>query len=237
MQSHRHVLSAFPLIASLILSGCQPTGSIPDKGQQQAKADRSTASKKTTPVTTPKSTAKTEVPQDAYQDVTEAIAALIEAAKTSDTRAFERAETWLVRQGAPAVDPLAQILNDEQADMVMRIAVCRPLRKLGPPAIPVFKRALESSSLLVQLNAIKGLGSIRPAGADSISTLGGLLDAEQDRVRREAILALANIGPPAKEACAGRLIALLNDTEENETLRDAAKRALEEISPRRTFGD
>ena len=237
MQCHRYVVSAFLLTASFILPGCQPAGSAPDKGQQQSKADRSAASKTSPPATKQKRAANTEVPRDAYKSVAEAIEALLKAAKASDTPAFERAETWLVRQGEPAVDPLAQILNDEQADMAQRIAVCRPLRKLGPPATPVFKQALESPSQLVQLNAIKGLGLIRPAGADAIGTLGGLLDAEQERVRREAILALANIGPPAEEACAGRLIAILNDTQENETLRDAAKRALENVSPRRSFAD
>ncbi len=237
MQSHRYVVSAFFLTALLVLSGCQPAGGTPERGQQQSKADRSTASKKTPPASKLQPAANTEIPQDAYKSVAGATEALLKAAKASDTPAFERAETWLVRQGETAVDPLAQILSDEQADLAMRIAVCRPLRKLGPPAIPIFKQALESPSQLVQLNAIKGLGLIRPASADTIGTLVGLLDAEQERVRRETILALANIGPPAEAACAQRLIDLLNDTQENETLRDAAKRALEEISPRRSFAD
>ncbi len=128
-------------------------------------------------------------------------------------------------------------MNDEQADLLQRIAVCRPLRKMGPPAKPVFQTALDSQSQQIQLNAIKGLGLIRPTDADIIQALNGNLDAEDERVQREAILALENIGPPAKEASTAKLIAILNDTSENEKLRDAARRALDEVNPRHSFAD
>jgi HEAT repeat protein len=65
----------------------------------------------------------------------------------------------------------------------------------------------------------------------------GLLDAEDERLRLEAILALGNIGPPARDICGDRLIGILNDMDENETLRDAAKRALKNVNPRRQLTD
>jgi HEAT repeat protein len=237
MKKNLHVVQTLFLAASLVLFGCQPTGSSPERKSQESKTDRSTQSNKSRKASKPEPATTADVPRDAYENTAEAIEELLEAAKASDTRTFDRAETWLVRQSDAAIDPLSQILNDEQTDLRLRIAVCRPLRKLGPGAVPVFKQALESPLQQIQLKAIEGLGLVRPASADTIETLNRLLDSEEQRLRREAILALANIGPPAEDACAERLIAILNDANENQVLRDAAKRALEEVNPRHSFAD
>jgi HEAT repeat protein len=167
----------------------------------------------------------------------EAIAAFFSAAKANKLEDFQRAEEWLVMQGDKAIEPLGSILNNEQGDMTQRIAVCRPLRRLGPPAKPPLKQALTSSSRQLQLNAMAALGILKPTDDDIIQTLVAYLDDKEERVRREAILALANVGPPAKDACTDKLLAILNNMKENETLRDAAKLALKHVNPRRTFND
>ncbi len=219
------------IVPALVLSGCQSESDTPARGDA-TEVKPSVAVKPKAAPSAPK-----EVPADAYENTAAAIEALLQAAKKSNTDDFNRAETWLATRSDSAVAPLGKILNDEQGDLLQRIAVCRPLRKMGPAAKPVFQTALESSSQQVQLNAIKGLGLIRPTDAEIIQILNGYLDAEDERVRREAILALENIGPPAKEPSTAKLIAILNDTEENETLRDAARRALDQVNPRHTFAD
>jgi HEAT repeat protein len=67
--------------------------------------------------------------------------------------------------------------------------------------------------------------------------LQGYLEHKESRVRTEALFALANVGPPAQQAVEKTLIDILNDMSENETVRGAAKKALEEVAPRRTFVD
>jgi HEAT repeat protein len=99
------------------------------------------------------------------------------------------------------------------------------------------KQCLESESKQMRLNAIEALGLVRPTDSDIIQTLADLMAAEDEHVRLEAILSLARVGPPAKDMCADKLVAILNDAEENETLRDAAKRALKQVNPRRNFTD
>jgi HEAT repeat protein len=218
----------------LALAGC---GGSATPTKQTASPGASAESKSGAAAKQRKSTAEADVPENAYASLDEAVEALTKAAEASDTPGFIRAETWLVKKGDAAVEPLARILNDQQAEISQRIAVCRTLRRLGPAAKPPLTKALEDPSTQIQLNAIKGLGLLRPTDEDIVRRLDQLVDSGEDRVRLEAILALGNIGAPAKEACADKFITILNDMDENETIRDAAKRALQEINPRRSFVD
>ncbi len=195
------------------------------------------ASTPTGPVSPPKAPAREPVPADAYASVEEAVQVLGQAAIDSDREAMLRADEWLVGQGAAAAEPLGRVLNDEQAHAAARIAATRTLRQLGPAGKPPLMQGLQAESEQIQLNAIKGLGAIEPTDDEIIAAVTGLLDSPADRVRREAVFALANIGPAAKQAATERLIAILNSQEENETLRAAAKDALKKVNPRRTFMD
>jgi hypothetical protein len=177
-------------------------------------------------------------PDDAFSSLDAAIESLKTAAKASDTEGFVRAEEWIVRQGRAGVEPLGKILNDPLAEMEHRIAVCRTLRRLGPRAKAPFKQALGDESKQIQLNAIKSLGLIEPTDADIIRTLVGHVNDKNDvRTRMEAIFALANIGAPAKDAVGAKLVGMLNDPNEDEVIRGAARRALDTVDPRRTLLD
>ncbi len=178
-----------------------------------------------------------DVRADSYAGLSEAIDSLTEAATTGGGDERLKADKWLVMQGDTAVEPLSQILNDEQAQLAARIAACRTLWKLGPNAKPALKAAIGGEPQLIRLNAVKGLGFIRPTDRDIIETLTGLLEAEEERVRRETTSALGNIGPPAADLCVDKLVGMLNNEDENETLRGAAKNALKQINPRRSFVD
>lgn len=220
-----------------LLPGCGP-----DAKPASAKGGKASA-KKTAPGQAAEPAAKIQpkpapaVPADAFPNLPAAIESLKAAAKASDTESFVRAEQWIVMQGSAGIEPLGKILNDRQAEMEHRIAVCRTLRRLGPQAKVPFKQALGDASQQIQLNAIKSLGLIEPTDQDIIQTLDGYLDDADVRKRTEAIFALANIGAPAKDAVGEKLVKMLNDPKENETIRGAARRALDEVAPRRTFVD
>jgi len=219
-----------------LLPGCGPDTKSPSaKGAKSGAGKASTGPAAATPAAQPKPAP--HVPLDAFPDLAAAIESLKTAAKASDTDNFVRGEQWIVMQGEAGIEPLGQILNDPQAEMEHRIAVCRTLRRLGTKAKVPFKQALADKSQQIRLNAIKSLGLIEPTDRDIIQTLDSYLDEKDVRTRTEAIFALANIGPPAKDAAAEKLIKMLNDPKENETIRGAAKRALDEIAPRRTFLD
>ncbi|NLF73462.1 MAG: HEAT repeat domain-containing protein [Candidatus Anammoximicrobium sp.] len=220
-----------------LLAGCGSDANTPAAKAAKPGAAKTSASRtsripaKARPLPAP------SVPADAFPDLAAAIQALTTAAKASDTPSFVRAEQWIVMQGDAGVEPLGQIVNDPQAQMEHRIAVCRTLRRLGTKAKAAFKQALTDKSQQIRLNAIKSLGLIEPTDQDIIQTLDGYLGNKDVRTRTEAIFALANIGPPAKDAVGDKLVKMLNDPKEQETIRGAARRALDEVAPRRTFLD
>lgn len=220
-----------------LLPGCGADAKSPSAKGAKSGAKKTSTGQAAKPPAKAQPRPAPSVPPDAFPDLAAAIESLKSAAKASDTEGFVRAEQWIVIQGDAGVQPLGQILNDPQAEMEHRIAVCRTLRRLGRKAKVPFKQALADKSQQIRLNAIKSLGLIEPTDRDIIQTLEVYLDDKDVRTRTEAIFALANIGPPAKDAVGEKLVKMLNDPQENETIRGAAKRALDEIAPRRTFLD
>ncbi|MCU0875959.1 MAG: HEAT repeat domain-containing protein [Pirellulaceae bacterium] len=222
------------LVIACLLPGCD-TSPPSSRAENSKGAAKKTAGNSAS--TKPKPKPAPQVAPDAFANLDAAVESLKSAAKASDTEAFVLAEQWIVLQGDAGVAPLGQILNDQGADLEHRIAVCRTLRRLGPKAKAPFQQALGDKSPQIQLNAIKGLGLIEPTDPEIIKTLQGYLEHKEPRFRTEALFALANVGPPAQKAVEKKLISMLNDVNENETVRGAAKKALEEVAPRRTFVD
>ena len=233
-RTHASGVCLIGLVIACLLPGCDSPGPSSRPGRQRAAkktAGKSANSASAKPKPAP------QVPPDAFANLDAAVESLKSAAKASDTEAFVCAEQWIVMQGDAGVGPLGQILNDQGADLEHRIAVCRTLRRLGPKAKTPFQQALGDASQQIQLNAIKGLGLIEPTDPEIIKTLQGYLEHKEPRFRTEALFALANVGPPAQKAVEKKLISMFNDMNENDTVRGAAKKALDEVARRRTFVD
>lgn len=150
-------------------------------------------------------------------------------------------ERWFNEQGDRIAPELAARLTDTEADAATRMAACRVLARMGPIARPALLAACDGPPGPVRIKAIESLGRLKLAEGESadaatIAKLIALVDDEDREVRRVAIAGLKNVGPPAKEATA-RLQAILNDVNEEETIRAAAKEALKSINPRRTLVD
>lgn len=236
----------FLILLLLFTTGC---GAAPAKATRKTtKAAAGRSSKKVETPPPPQPVAPPEQPDTSvtaatFADIPAAIDAMKAAATADDSTAAIKAEKWLFLQGAAAIEPLSAVALDEQADLAHRIAACRALRQLGAKVPhgaqvkPTFLAAADSSQSLVQINGVKGLGLLRPTDAEIIGKLAALLDSPEQRLRQEAILALANVGEPAEKQCTDRLLAILNDTSEPESLRSAAKTALKQVNPRRKFFD
>jgi HEAT repeat protein len=145
-------------------------------------------------------------------------------------------ERWFHEQGDRIAPELAAKLADAEADAATRMAACRVLARLGPTARPALLAACDGPPGPVRIKAIESLGRLQPADTATIAKLITLVDDDDRDVRRVAIFGLKNVGPPAKEA-APRLQAILNDVNEEETIRAAAKDALKSVDPRRTLVD
>lgn len=235
---------ALPLLLGLVLlpalAGCSPArrpetagaGRSRPAAANHASASQSRPSRPAANQTAARET-EAEVPADAFASVDQAVEALVRAAQQRDSQQRLRASGWLARQGAAAVPALRGVLDDQQADTAAKIAACRALGRIGGPATETLIAQLDDSEQLVRINALDQLPHIRPPTRQIVEVLIGALDHDDPRMRQQAIRGLAILGPTAKDA-APRLQEILN-AREDEALRSEAKKALEQVDPRRTL--
>lgn len=190
----------------------------------------------------PKKPAETLVPpppkveQDAYANVDAAMAAVEELVKNQDEKSGQellKVETWLQMQGDKVAPELAAKIKDTAGPLPTRITACRVLMKLGPAAATtVLMEATASEPRELRVKAIECLGRLKPTSKEIVEKVISLIDDPDYEQRKAALGALASIGKPAG-AAKDRLQAILNDTQEDETIRSLAKKALKAVDPRK----
>ncbi|QDU98196.1 HEAT repeat domain-containing protein [Lignipirellula cremea] len=214
----------------LLLAGCDDTEAT-RPGQTPRKTAAKPAAKRVVAPPPP------QVAADAFPDIPTAVAALAQRSADKDLVGWREASDWLALQGPPAVAPLQTVVDDSQSDIRAQINAIYALSQIGPPAAPALLQILSSHpTKKVRLNAIDKVALIDPSSAAIVKALVGLLDHQDDEFRRTAVNALGVIGEPAG-ASADRLVAILNNPKENDSLRGAAKVALKKVNPRHTFLD
>jgi HEAT repeat protein len=178
------------------------------------------------------------VPADAYPSVAAALAEA-EAAATSgqaeDQPKRVRVEQWLNMQGAKIEPELSAVVKDTGAGLESRVTACRVLARMGAAATPTLMEATSCETKQVRLKAIESLGRIKPPTKEIVEKLIALLDEPDFEARKAALAGLGAIGPPAKAAVPSiveKLTALLNNLEEEDTIRTAAHAALKKIDAR-----
>jgi hypothetical protein len=180
-----------------------------------------------------------QVQQGDFASVDDALGQVSVLVKSGDTNIgvqLVKIETWLEMQG-PSIEPqLAAKIKDTSGDLAIRLTACRVLSKLGPIAVPTLLAAIESEPRQLRLKATECLGRVKPPEAKSVARLLKLIDDKDFEQRKAAIGALANMGPAAKEATP-KLISLLNNPDEDETIRSSAKFALKHVDPRKGLMD
>jgi HEAT repeat protein len=227
---------ALACLLAALSSGCNDGTEVPDwpaaegtsGGSQPRRTDKADKPK-------PPEKVAAAFAADAYSDVPTAIAAWKQALAEKDNDTVRVTEAWLAMHKDRAIKPLAKIVADEEQDLGLRVAACRTLCRMGAAAKPIFLDGLNSSTQLVRLNCIKGLGAIQPSEPATVQTLLELTEHEDAQVRVIAVQSLGQIGSSA-EAAVPRLLQILN-SKEDETLRSAAKQSLKKINPRHTFLD
>jgi HEAT repeat protein len=144
-------------------------------------------------------------------------------------------ETWIGMQGTKAAPELAAAVKDPDRHLAARITACRVLARLGAAGEPTLIEASHGEPRQLRLKATESLGRIEPTDARIVKTLAELLDSDDFDQRKAAFTALANVGPPAAQAdtdLVPKLMSVLNDTKEDETIRGLAKTALKRVDPR-----
>jgi HEAT repeat protein len=180
-----------------------------------------------------------KVEQNAFASVAEAMAKVEELVKDQDEKTGQemlKIEIWLQMQGDKIAPELAELIKDAGGSIASRITACRVVMKLGPAAAaPILLEATASEPLALRVKAIECLGRLKPSSREIVDKVISFIDDKEYDQRKAAIAALANIGKPAA-AAKDRLQAMLNDVNEDETIRSLAKKALKEVDPRKGLG-
>lgn len=219
------------LVGLIVVSFAAGCGEMPAASAKKAQR-KVTATAVSQPVTFPK------VEQDAYASV-EAAMADVEAIASSkgenNSQKLRRIETWLDMQGTAIAPELDATIKDPTAGLAARLTACRVLTRLGPTATPTLLAAADGEPRQLRLKAIESLGRVKPTSAETVQKLVALIDDEENEIRGGALRSLAAIGPAVKEHSPDiveKLILLLNNVDEDETVRSQSKGALKKIDPR-----
>lgn len=140
-----------------------------------------------------------------------AVGPMIAALREERTRSA--AAGVLVVLGAKAVSALESVLDDGEEEVSLEAS--KALGRIGREAIGQLITALSNKLEAVRLAAVNGLRAVKGDAAGAVpSLIGMLLDGERtSKERREAALALGDIGVAAKDAV-GTLTELLQDPDE-----------------------
>jgi HEAT repeat protein len=180
-----------------------------------------------------------KVEQSAFADVAAAMADVEKVSKLDPAEAnttLLRVETWLNMQGAKIAPELETLIKDKSAGLATRLTACRVLTRLGPVSVPTLLVAVDDETQQLRLKAIECLGRVKPTSAEVVSRLVALSNSEDYEIRKGAFRALAVVGPPVKEhdsQLVEKLMNVLNDAKEDETIRSLAHDALKKIDPRK----
>ncbi len=142
-----------------------------------------------------------------------------------------RIERWLGLQGVTIAPELVAKIKDPSAGLATRLTACRVLARLGPLATPTLLEASGGEPKQLRLKAIESLGRVEPSSDEIVKKLLALVDDADFATRKAALGGLKDVGLPAKQA-ADKLQSILNDPQEDETIRSLAKAALKAVDPR-----
>ncbi|WP_425617932.1 HEAT repeat domain-containing protein [Anatilimnocola sp. NA78] len=228
MRTLAWVIVLVPLLFLFTGCGSRPVATA-DNGGKVVKKKRPVAKNVPQPAT------KIDVPEDLYDSPAAALADVKRWVDSKDGNAGQallKTEAWLIRRGDKIVPELTARVEDKNEDLAIRMTACRVLSKMGPVGRPAVLAATDSSPVQLRVKAIECLGRIKPADKASVDKLMTLLDDKEYDIRKAALLGIAatdKAGAPA----VSKLMDMLNDTKEDETIRSLAKVALKKVDPRK----
>lgn len=228
------ILFAELFLLGIVFAGCgaPPVDPAAEQAAAEAEAARNAEAAKWKP---PERESGPPV-QKQFRDVDEAWAVLSKAGKAENTEQIWAAIRWLAPQGPAVKQRMTAIMNDKSADVAERLAATMVLGEMGSSAKDeITAAALNSDLFNVRMRAAETLGKKIPPSQDTVATLVRMLDEEPDtRVRVQVVRALAEVGEMGK-AAAPKLLAIRDNLQLDDTLRNEAHLALKKVDPRRDF--
>jgi len=162
----------------------------------------------------------------------DAVPLLEEKLRSSDRPAREIASSMFAFVGpeaSAAIDTLKQGLNDDSNFVRANCAVTlAQMPKHADSAMPIFAELINASDPDLRQMAARNLAQYGKQASSILPSLTKALEQDDAEVVRPVVELLGRIGPPALSALP-KLQQIAHETTEDEPLRDAAVKAVEQI--------
>lgn len=216
------------VVMLLLACGCNGSQPVPKMTSTNKAASDKAGSKAAEPELV--SVPEQAEPGDAdFPRGSEAFAALVKAAESSDGEGWAKAEARIQELGAAATAALVERLEDQ--NQVARELAAMFLAQIGPEAAPAAKgliKLLKDDSAFARVNAAAALSTMEGFEEQAVPVLTELLADADENIRLTAATSLRNVGPAAEVAIGGLTRALKDP---NPQIRTAAATTLGEIGP------
>lgn len=169
-----------------------------------------------------------------FESTEAAFEALVTARAEKKLDDQEQAVGWLFKKGAEAFQYCEAICRDTQQATPSRVAACNVLAEFGQQAIPVLLELTRDSEQQVVMSAVERVSLVKPPTKEIVDRYIELLDSEDWKIQLVTAQATRRLGVQGGRA-ADQLEVILQDDKNHQLLRDAARKALRSVNPRRTL--
>ena len=169
-----------------------------------------------------------------FESTEAAFAALVTARAERKLDDQEQAVGWLFKKGAAAFEYCASIGRDTQQPTSSRVAACNVLAEFGQQAIPVLLELTRDSEQQIVMSAVERVSLIKPPTKEIVDRYIELLDSDDWKIQLITAQATRRLGVQGGRT-ADQLEVILQDDKKHQLLRDAARKALRSVEPRRTL--
>ncbi len=169
-----------------------------------------------------------------FESTEAAFEALVTARAEKKLDDQEQAVGWLFKKGAEAFQYCEAICRDTQQATPSRVAACNVLAEFGQQAIPVLLELTRDSEQQVVMSAVERVSLVKPPTKEIVDRYIELLDSEDWKIQLVTAQATRRLGVQGGRT-ADQLEVILQDDKNHQLLRDAARKALRSVNPRRTL--
>ena len=174
------------------------------------------------------------VAEASFESTEAAFEALVTARAEKKLDDQEQAAGWLFKKGAEAFEYCALIGRDTQQATPSRVAACNVLAEFGQQAIPVLLELTRDSEQQVVMSAVERVSLVKPPTKEIVDRYIELLDSNDWKIQLVTAQATRRLGVQGGRT-ADQLEVILQDDKNHQLLRDAARKALRSVDPRRTL--
>lgn len=169
-----------------------------------------------------------------FENTEAAFAALVQARADKKLEEQEKAVGWLFKKGNEAFEHCEAVSRDTAQAVPSRVAACTVLAEFGQRAIPVLIELTRDAEQQVVMSAVERVSLIKPPTKEIVDRYIELLGNDDWKIQLVTAQASRRLGIQGGRT-GDQLESILQDDKNHQILRDAARKALRSVDPRRTL--